>query len=202
MFLEDFEDVICEQRTGKECIRSNENYLSNYDIIYFPIKQDEEFSLGVLDVPNFTIKHYFLNQRITQPVSSLQQIFKAWNIRDHEYINEIQIRQDQQHRYLQYLIYWVRRQAQIHQISKISDMKLWKIRIEDINTVSTVQETGMYLLLIITHMCIQSRKYNPNNLVIIREILENIICTMGIQDKTSNKYAIEYFSKKIVNLIK
>ena len=60
-------------------------------------------------------------------------------------------------------------------------MKLWKIKIEDIKTVTQPYETGMYLLCVITNFCLKRKRVdNFQNKDVIREILENIICSTGL----------------------
>ncbi|CAK94152.1 unnamed protein product (macronuclear) [Paramecium tetraurelia] len=202
MQIADFDNLIFEQRTGKEAPQSRiENYLSNFDYIYFPIKQGQvdEYSLGVIDVQNLVIRHYYLcYQKPKLPVSSLQQIFRSWQIQEQDVIDEVQQRIDMQHRFLQFLIYWIRKQSYHYKMERISNMKLWKIKIEEIKTVSQPYETGMYLLCVITNFCLKKKKVDTfQNKDVIREILENVICSTGLQEKLNDRTAIEYFKKRI-----
>ncbi|CAD8110088.1 unnamed protein product [Paramecium sonneborni] len=202
MQITDFDNLIFEQRTGQEAPQQKyENYLSNYDYIYFPIKQGQidEYSLGVIDVQNLIIRHYYLcYQKPKMPISSLQSILRSWQIQDYQLIDEVQSRVDMQNRFLQFLIYWIRKQSHYYKLEKISNMKLWKIKIEDIQTVTQPQETGMYLLCVITNFCLKKKKVDGfQNKDVIREILENVICSTGLQEKLNDKTAIDYFKKRI-----
>ncbi|CAD8199151.1 unnamed protein product [Paramecium pentaurelia] len=203
MQIADFDNLIFEQRTGKEAPQQRyENYLSNFDYIYFPIKQGQvdEYSLGIIDVQNLVIRHYYLcYQKPKLPINSLQQIFRSWQIQEYDVIDEVQQRIDMQNRFLQFLIYWIRKQSHYYKLEKISNMKLWKIKIEEIKTVSQPYETGMYLLCVITNFCLKRKKVDTfqQNKDVIREILENVICSTGLQEKLNDRTAIDYFKKRI-----
>ncbi|KAM3144684.1 hypothetical protein pb186bvf_003291 [Paramecium bursaria] len=175
---------------------SEENYVVNYDKIYFPIRDQtsKEYSVGYIDTQQFKISHYLLYEQINfQPVGEQQKMMQLWQIDKNDPLGIKKERQQYQDMILKSIINWIRLQAQEFNLKNFHDMQLWTIRIQEVNTVQKINLTGLYSLVCLSYLAINQKNFdNPKKIKEQEQYIESLLVQIGVNQRNLPDFNLFY----------